>query len=158
MSYKNSIEFITQRESNDFNKIRVEILTNSIVSITLKIGNSTAIVNEKEVFLDTAPILENGRTLVPIRFISESIGANVKWNDKDLSIVITLGDKKIYLWIGKKESIIEKKGVKTTYKLDVPPRIVNNRTLVPLRFVMEAFSATVTWIDEYKLIKINYYK
>jgi len=115
-------------------------------------------VNEKEVFLDTAPILENGRTLVPIRFISESIGANVKWNDKDLSIVITLGDKKIYLWIGKKESIIERKGVKTTYKLDVPPRIVNNRTLVPLRFVMEAFSATVTWIDEYKLIKINYYK
>lgn len=157
-NFRNAIEFSTQRESNDFTKIKVEILTNSIISIILKIGNSTAIVNDKEIFLDAPPILEKGRTLVPIRFISESLGANVKWNDKDSSIVITLGDKKIYLWIGKKESIIEKKSVKTTYALDVPPKIVNNRTLVPLRFVMEAFSATVTWVDEYKLIKISYYK
>jgi len=156
--FRNSIEFSAQRESNDFTKIKVEIITNSIISITLKIGISTALVNDKEISLDTPPILEKGRTLVPIRFISESIGANVKWNEKDMSIVITLGDKKIYLWVGKKESIIEKKGVKTTYILDVPPKIVNNRTLVPLRFIMEAFSATVTWIDEYKLIKISYYK
>jgi len=156
--WRNSLVFITQRENSEFTKVRGEIFTNGIVSISLKIGISVATVNEKEVFLDIPPILENGRTLVPIRFISESIGAVVYWNERDSSITISLGDKKIYLWIGKREAIIERKGTKTGYLLDVPPKIINKRTVVPLRFVMEAFSAVVDWVSDYKLIKINYYK
>lgn len=157
-SYTNSLEFITERKTNEFTKVRAVIFTNSIISITLRIGSSIAIVNNKEVFLDAPPFLERGRTLVPIRFISESIGATVIWNEKDSSIIISLGDKKIYLWVGKREAIIERGKAKTNYILDVPPKIINKRTFVPLRFVMEAFSASVTWIDEYKLIKIDYYK
>lgn len=156
--WRNSLLYIIQRGANEFTKVRVEILTNGIISISLKIGSSLATVNEKEIFLDAPPVLENGRTLVPIRFISESIGANVYWNERDSSITISLKDKKIYLWIGKKEAIIERKGAKSGYLLDVPPKIINKRTVVPLRFVMEAFSATVEWLNDYKLIKISYYK
>ncbi|WP_155985855.1 stalk domain-containing protein [Paenibacillus gorillae] len=59
------------------------------VSISLKVGKKTAIVNGKPVKLDAAPLVRNGVTYVPARFIAEALDANVKWNSKDSSIRIT---------------------------------------------------------------------
>ena len=55
----------------------------------LMIGNTGALVNEKLITLNAAPYIENGRTYVPIRFVSEALGADVKWNGTTKTVTIT---------------------------------------------------------------------
>ena len=58
------------------------------VNLSLKIGSTKAVVNGKDVTLLTAPIISNDRTLVPIRFIAESMGLNVDWNGDTRTVII----------------------------------------------------------------------
>ncbi|WP_232463552.1 ABC transporter substrate-binding protein [Tumebacillus avium] len=73
--------------------------TNTVVAvkgdmtITLKIGSKTAYVNGAPVTLDQAAEMKNDRTMVPIRFVSETLGADVKWEQKTNSVLITSGVK-----------------------------------------------------------------
>lgn len=55
----------------------------------LIIGNPGAVINEKLVTLDVIPYIENGRTLVPVRFVSEALNAAVKWDQKTRTVTIT---------------------------------------------------------------------
>ena len=59
------------------------------VTIVITIGAKTALVNDKEVELDSPAFIENDRTYTPIRFISESLGATVNWNGATEQVVIT---------------------------------------------------------------------
>lgn len=156
--WDNKIIWVAQKDKDNFVKIRIPVFSNSFISMDLKIGDPVGIVNGKEARLEVAPVLIQGRTMVPIRFISETYGANVIWNDSDSSIKIILKGTTLYLWIGKTNAIIEKNGVKKSYKLDSPPLIKNKRTLVPIRFIMEAFSSRIEWIQQYLLVQIHYQK
>ncbi len=91
--------------------------------------------------MDVAPLIEQGRTLVPLRAIFEALGATVEWNVAERSIAALKGDLSVLLYIG--NTTAQKNGVQVA--LDVPPRIVSGRTLVPLRFVSEALGAGVEW-------------
>lgn len=62
------------------------------IIIKLTVGSKNATVNDKPITLDVPPIIQNGRTLVPLRFISESLGAKVDWDNKTSSITITMPD------------------------------------------------------------------
>lgn len=70
-------------------KTRVVTAKNKQSSISLQIGSKKAIVNEKTLTLDTEAQLIKGRTMIPVRFISESLGATVQWNGKTNTVVIT---------------------------------------------------------------------
>ncbi|MGC9089285.1 MAG: stalk domain-containing protein [Caldisericia bacterium] len=128
--------------------------------IRLQIGNLMAVINDKTVILELAPFIESGRTLVPLRFIAETFGANVGWEPKEQKITITLEDKNIVLWIGKKEALVNNE----RYYLEVPPKIIEipeiggGRTVLPLRFVSEALGAEVNWDPELQIITITYPK
>lgn len=128
--------------------------------IRLQIGNLMAVINDKTVILELAPFIESGRTLVPLRFIAESFGATVGWEPKEQKITITLEHKKIVLWIGKKEALVNN----DRYYLEVPPKVIEipeiggGRTVVPLRFVSEALGAQVDWDPELQIITITYPK
>jgi hypothetical protein len=67
--------------------------TGSGRTISLTIGSTTAYVNGKREYLDVAPFLVGDRTLVPLRFIAQSLGANVNWDDASSSVTITKGYK-----------------------------------------------------------------
>ncbi|WP_244297209.1 copper amine oxidase N-terminal domain-containing protein [Brevibacillus antibioticus] len=98
--------------------------------------------NKKQIaFPDQAPIISQGRTLVPIRPIAESLGFEVKWNEKTRTVIINKGKDNIRLVVTQK--IANKNG--QTIKLDVPAQIVNQRTVVPVRFIAEALSYKVEW-------------
>ncbi len=90
---------------------------------------------------DIPAIIEDGRTLVPLRAIFESLEAEVLWDPIDRKVTATKGETTIILYIGNKLASVN--GLSIT--LDVPPRIINDRTLVPLRFVSESFGADVGW-------------
>ncbi|MFC8686571.1 copper amine oxidase N-terminal domain-containing protein [Brevibacillus porteri] len=98
--------------------------------------------NKKQIaFPDQAPIISQGRTLVPIRPIAESLGFEVNWNEKTRTVTINKGKDNIRLVVTQK--IANKNG--QTINLDVPAQIVNKRTVVPVRFIAEALSYKVDW-------------
>jgi len=121
--------------------------------IQLRIGSSTATINGEKNTLDVPPQILQGRTVVPLRFISEAFGATVEWIAETKEITIQFGTTQIQLRIGSSTATIN--GEKNT--LDVPPQILQGRTVVPLRFISEAFGATVEWIAETKEITIRLY-
>lgn len=91
---------------------------------------------------DQAPILEAGRTLVPMRGIFEAFGADVSYQEKTGIVKGILGNKTVILTIGSAKANVNGKMV----LLEVPAKIVNGRTLVPLRFVGESLDADVDWV------------
>ena len=96
----------------------------------------TILLNGKTVIFDQAPIIRNGRTLVPMRAVFEAMGAKVEWDVNTQTITATLTKANLaggFSWQSK------------SFTIDVAPQIVNNRTLVPLRAVAESFDAQVQW-------------
>lgn len=112
-------------------------------------------VNNKMVETDTMPVLENDRTLVPIRVVSENLGAAVSWNEKDEIVTVTDGSTKIQLTIGHKSIIIIKGSETYIYESDVPARLINDRTMVPIRAVAEILGADVKWDDNTQSVYIT---
>lgn len=100
--------------------------------------------------MDVSPVIESGRTLVPMRAIFENFGAEVQWFDETRTIIATKGDVVLTLQIG--NPVVMKNG--QPIQLEAAPRILNDRTMVPLRFVGEALGATVDWEDASRTVKI----
>ena len=90
---------------------------------------------------DTAPVNIDGRTMVPMRVIFEALGADIHWDGEAGTVTATRDDLMVVAVIG--ETIMVVNGVATL--MDVAPVIVNDRTLVPVRFISEAFGADVEW-------------
>ncbi len=100
---------------------------------------------------DQAPVIENNRTLVPMRGIFESLGASVRWEGSTKTIKATKDNRVIELTIGEREVKING----ATQLLDVPPKMINNRTMVPLRFIGEALGYEVKWEQSIKTVFIG---
>jgi len=109
------------------------------------------ILNNQQLNFDVPPIIENGRTLVPLRAIFEAMGATVTWNDTTNTITATKGSTTVILPIGSTAPTVNGE----VYKLDVPAKIIDNRTLAPLRFVGEAFGGNVGWDENNSTIYIQ---
>lgn len=100
----------------------------------------------------TVPVIVKGRTLVPIRAIIEEMGGRVDWDGNERKVTISLGKTKIELWIDKKSARVNG----DLKELDVPPQIINGRTMLPLRFVTEELGCTVEWDVNTKTITMTY--
>ena len=96
---------------------------------------------EKVNFPDQSPVIQNDRTLVPIRAISEALGYEVKWNPEAQNVVISNGYYEMGLFIGASYYYLNGK----RHSMDVSPQIIGDRTMVPVRFVSEAFGKEVLW-------------
>jgi len=90
---------------------------------------------------DVSPTIEQGRVLVPMRAIFEALGTDLDWDGPTQTVTATKDQTTVTLIIGSRT--VYKTGAPIV--LDVAPKIVNNRTLVPLRFVSEALGASVDW-------------
>ena len=90
-------------------------------------------------FPDAKPYLYKDRTLVPIRFVSEAMGADVSWNGDEQEVTIVKGRDTIITHILSSKATLN--GV--MYAFDVSTRITDDRTFVPLRFVAEMLNCDV---------------
>ncbi|MCS5503201.1 copper amine oxidase N-terminal domain-containing protein [Lysinibacillus sp. A4] len=86
---------------------------------------------------DTAPEQKNNRTMVPLRVISENLGAQVHWQDSQITLAMDQTTIKLNL----NNRTVIKNGEKE--QLDVQPYMKNNRTYVPIRFIAETFGSQV---------------
>lgn len=107
-------------------------------------------VNKTLLSFDVNPIIENGRTLVPMSTIFSAMGASVSWNGANQTVTATKGTSKISLTIGASTALIDGQ----VKGLDVPAKIVNGRTLVPLAFVGSAYGGHVSWNPEQRQVQI----
>ncbi|MCR2803389.1 copper amine oxidase N-terminal domain-containing protein [Paenibacillus soyae] len=108
--------------------------------------------NEKIAFPDAQPYLdENDRTMVPVRFVSEALGADVKWDGKTEKVTITKGSIKAILQIGKKSIEVNGKA----QNMDTVAVKKEGRTIVPVRFVSQALGAEVEWDEAVSTVYIT---
>lgn len=99
---------------------------------------------------EQSPITENDRTLVPMRAIFEAMGAKVAWNEEEQTVTATKDNNIISIKIG--DNIMIKNGDEIT--LDVSAKIIEGRTLVPVRAIAEAFETTVNWNNAARMVEI----
>ena len=114
-------------------------------------NNISVEVNGELLSFDVTPTIIEGRTVLPVRAIFESLGLEVGWNEKTRTVTGKNRSTVIKLTIDNKTGYIN--GVATT--LDVPATIIEGRTLVPARFVAEATGAEVGWNGDTKTVFIN---
>lgn len=130
------------------------------IQLVLWIGKKTALIEGKNVELENPPIILNGRTMVPLRFIGDNLQAKVEWIKEKNTVRITYLNRffefqtkhnpwmKIFYLAGDSESIL----------LDSSPIVKNGRIFVPLRAIGEGFGGKVTWDGNAKKVTISIIK
>jgi hypothetical protein len=108
-------------------------------------------VNGKALEFDVPPVIIDDRTLVPFRVIFEALGLEVGWDEPTRTVTGTKGDMTIKLVIDSTEAWVNDEPV----QLDTPPIIVNDRTLVPVRFISESLGADVAWAADWRTVVIS---
>lgn len=98
------------------------------------------------------PIMENDRTLVPLRAVFETMGAEVLWDEATQTVTAVRDNTTIELTVG--SSTLYKNG-QAVMTLDVPAKKVNDRTMVPVRAIAESFGAQVDWIGPAQIVTVN---
>lgn len=119
------------------------------IEISFKVGDDTLSINGNFVKVET-PVVINGVTLVPVRVITESFGAEVDWDGKDRCVTLNYSEVIIKLYIDNKTAFVDGQEI----NLLEAPRIINDRTMVPLRFITENFGATVHYEHDTKQITV----
>lgn len=109
------------------------------------------VIGGESVTPDVPPMIHNSRTMVPVRVVSEELGAVVKWNDKTRTAEITRNNTLLILQLDNRVAKLNGKEV----VMDAPPMIVQQRMLLPLRFVGEALGATVGWEESTRTVYVN---
>ncbi|HBX22723.1 MAG TPA: hypothetical protein DEF34_03650 [Desulfotomaculum sp.] len=132
-----------------FAVLAVEPAAKKVIQLT--IGSLDASVDGNAYTMDAVPFVEtdSNRTLVPIRFVSEALGAEVEWVQEDKQVIINDGVKQITLTLGSVQVMVDGQPV----TIDCAPVVVNpGRTFVPLRFISETLGATVDYQEDKQIV------
>ncbi|NPV69174.1 MAG: hypothetical protein HPY55_00830 [Firmicutes bacterium] len=101
-------------------------------------------VNGKKPSFDVPPVIKDGRTLVPVRALVEALGATVEWQAETRTVVISKGDTVVRLQLETRTALVNEQPV----ELDVPPKSINGRTVIPLRFIAQALGCEVDFDND----------
>ena len=104
----------------------------------------TVYLDGKKIAFDQVPVIQNSRTLVPLRAIFEAMGATVEWEASTRTVTAVKGDTTVKLTVD--STAAYKNGQEIT--LDTPARIIGGRTLVPVRFIADCFDVNTEWVKE----------
>lgn len=124
-------------------------------------GDVKIVVDGNEIlFPDQGPVIIDGRTMVPIRSVMEALGMVVGWDAENSMVTVSNGESTIKLAINSNIMINEATDIMTGEKmtfeteLEVAPLLINDRTCLPIRAVVEAFGIAVSWDDETRSVMI----
>jgi hypothetical protein len=127
-------------------------------TVTLTIGKAEMDVNGIAVALDAAPVIQNGRTLLPLRALIETLGGKVVWNGTTRTATVTLGTRTVAVTIGNPIGLVGGKKVAIDpANTKVVPVIINSRTFLPLRFIAENLGLDLAWDALTRTISFTYW-
>jgi len=127
--------------------------TPSSLYVLLKVGSKEIEVNGMTRTLDAAPFIKDGRTLLPIRALIETLGGTVQWNAQTKTVTVALGSRTVALTVGSTKAVVNGSPV----TLDVAPMIVKGRTFLPLRAVAENLGLDLAWDAASQTISFTYW-
>ncbi|WP_366923754.1 hypothetical protein MFMK1_000666 [Metallumcola ferriviriculae] len=143
-NYNNDIKMLKLSTSNPVDDVNEEPSEQKSSGLTVEL-------NGGELSLSVPPVMNAGRVLVPLRGIADALGLSTQWHNESQSIAITGDGTSIALAIGKKEVSVGP----DNFTLDTVPFLNAGHTYVPVRFVSEAFGASVDWDDAVSTVKIS---
>lgn len=135
----------------DKKKIFLTVTLNMVITIGIFAGsvraeeNIAVIINGAPLVSDVAPIVVEGRTLAPLRAISEAMGVSVNWVNESQMVAFSNGTTTYTLQIDNPTVIETTDGRTITNTIDVPPTIINSRTFVPVRFLAESLNVNISY-------------
>ncbi len=112
--------------------------------IVMQINNKNIVANNQTITNDVTPVIVEGRTLVPVRIVTELLGGTAHWDEESRTVTLKIDGKVLTLVIGEE---IPGYGTSAT--------IINNRTYVPIRWIIENLGGHVTWIADTQQIVIE---
>lgn len=143
-------------ESDPSNEVTARTVAEIVTRLT--IGNTQYRVDGQLRQMDAAPIIYESRTLLPIRYVAEAIGATVLWDASDERVTVMLNDTVVELWIG--SNIARVNGVPTpidTNNSQVKPLIMPpGRTMMPLAFISRSLGCDVQWNEAAREVTVTY--
>ena len=122
--------------------------------IVLTINKPTMTINGTEKNIDdegTSPVIVNNRTLLPVRAVVEAMGGNVEWDGNSRTVVLKKNANTIQLKIDSYTALLNNE----EQTLDTAPIIINDRTMLPIRFIAESFDFNVEWDEENQQVIIT---
>lgn len=127
-------EYLAMRQARSFQSNNSGTADNPLVIVDMDLVT----------FPDAQPYLDHeiNRVRVPIRFVAEAMGADVGWDEASQTVTIDREGLQIKLVINQSTAIVNGR----TIQIDASAKLVQNRTMVPLRFISEAFGAKVDWV------------
>jgi hypothetical protein len=117
-----------------------------LVNVSIVLNGSAVSFPDQQPFIDSV----SGRTMIPLRFVAEKMGAEVSWDPVKNSAVIEKNGTTIIMEVDSTTPFIN--GVKVN--LDAPAKLVNDRVMVPVRFISEAMGARVEWDGNSNSVKV----
>ncbi len=129
------------------------VFTFGLMNVAVAAGEVRLQFNGKTLPTEVPPVIKSGSTLVPVRVISESLGADVTWDPNTKKVTIVKNSDTVVLTVGGRN--VTKNG-EALADLQAPAQIINGKTFVPLRFVGEAFGAGIEWDGTAKTVKISH--
>lgn len=111
------------------------------VTLNMTLGKTDYTVNGEQRTMDVAPIIRNDRTMLPVRYVAEALGAAIEWDGATSTATLKTADTELRITVGAAEAIVNGQAV----TLDSPAFIESDRTYMPVRFVAETLGAAVTW-------------
>ena len=128
------------------------------ISMRFYIGDNIYFVNNQAFSMDTVPIIEEERTMLPIRFVADALGAEVKWDSGERKVTVNLKDTLVELWIDENTA-----RVNGDYHMIDPdnPKVkpfidTRGRTVLPLRFISETLGFKVNWSQARREVALLY--
>ncbi len=135
-------------------KIGKIVSATSVPASSFVIGATTYTIDGVEYTMDVAPFISGDRTFMPIRYVAYALGvseANVLWDGASQTVTLMKGDKIVQIKVGSTQLLVN--GAAIT--MDVAPVNVNGRVCLPIRFVAQAFGATVGWDGATQTVTID---
>jgi Copper amine oxidase N-terminal domain len=150
--------------------IRIETILEEEKPVTLKFKIDAMFyeLNDEQIQMDSKPTILQDRTYLPARYVTEPLGGQVFWDGEERKVTCKLvapdnaetedyKENIVELWIGKSTAKVN--GIEVQIdpnNPDVVPTIINDRTMVPMRFLAESLGCSVEWIAETKEIILTY--
>ncbi len=111
------------------------------VELKMTLGKTDYTLNGETKTMDVAPIIRNSRTMLPVRYVAEALGAEIAWDGATSTATLKTADTEIKITVGAATATVNGQSV----TLDSPAFIENSRTYMPVRFVAETLGGTVAW-------------
>lgn len=122
-----------------------------LMTITMALGSEIIDIDGLPVAMDVSPLIMNGTTYIPLRYLAEAIGAEVGWDQGQRATTITAGADVAQFWTGR--TFMELNGIQRHFSS--PVIVQNERTLVPVRFIAELFGWEVVFSELDRTIQLT---